>query len=197
MSKSKLFVLALAGACAFGVWKLGDAVFADDEAQGTKHLTNQVWIDHMPADSRDMLTHLVVLDHRDGKFGAIGQSSTWRHMFEVFKWKLDGNQLEVYFPQESVRGRVGVKTWHCKGEAPEPFDLCLELRSPSGEKAVMYSREDWKVRPHDMIDSLADIAEDYPQMAGVIEEVSEPQVEALEDFDLEDVRWREGGSLVR
>lgn len=196
-SKSKLFVLALAGACAFGAWKIGDAIFADDEAQGTQHLTNQVWIDHMPANSRDMLTHLIVLEHPDGKFGAIGQSSTWRHMAEVFMWKLEGSQLLVYFPQESVRGRVGVKTWRCEGDAPEPFELCLEISSPNGETALMYSRDEWKIRPHDMIDSLEAIADEYPELAGVIEEVSEPQFDALEDFDLESVDWREGGSLLR
>ncbi len=197
-SNSKLFVLVLAGSCVFGAWKLGTALFGSDEAQATDKLVNQVWIDHMPADHRDMVTHLVVLDHREGKFGAIGQSSTWRHSFEVFKWKLSGNQLDVYFPQESVRGRVTVKTWRCEGDAPEPFELCLQLSNPSGnETAMLYSRDDWKIRPRAMLDSFEAIADDYPQLAGLFEELSETQVEQLEDLDVDDVRWHEGATLLR
>ncbi len=193
-SKSKLFVLALAGVCAFGAWKAGTALFAD-EAQDAKLLTNQVWIDHMPTDQRDMINHLIVMKHPDGQFGAIGQSSTWRHMAEIFMWKLEGDQLAVYFPQESVRGRVRVKTWRCEGEAPEPFELCLEL-SNGRDKALMYSRDDWKIRPRNLSDSLADIVDDYPQLAGRFDEPSEGQVEQLEDFDLDAIRWREGATLL-
>lgn len=194
---SKLFALALAGACALGVWKLGDALLSSDEAQGTEHLTNQVWIDRVPQDHRDMITHLVVLEHRQGKFGAVGNSSAWRHIAEVFKWKLRGNELEFYFPQDSVRGKIGVRTWSCEGEAPEPFELCLELINPQGGTAMLYSREDWKVRPHDMSDSIADIVDDYPQLAGVLEGLDDDQVEQLEALELDDQRWREGASLLR
>lgn len=196
-TKSKLVLLALAGACAWGAWQLGGALLGDDEAQGADHLTNQFWIERMPEDQRDMILHLVVLEHRSGKFGAIGQSSTWRHVAEIFKWKLAGNQLEFYFPQDAVRGKVGVRTWACEGEAPEPFELCLELTNPQGGTAVLYSREDWKVRPHAMSDSLADIVDDYPALAGVVEAIDEDQTEQVEALDLDAVRWREGATLVR
>ncbi|MFV8751073.1 hypothetical protein ACNOYE_11065 [Nannocystaceae bacterium ST9] len=196
-SKSKLFALALAGACVFGAWKLGTALFTADEAQGTKELVNQVWIDHMPTDQRDMITHLVVLDHPQGKFGAIGQSSTWRHMADVFIWKLEGSQLKIHLPQDSVRAQVGVKTWRCEGEAPEPFELCLQLTNARGGTAMLYSRDDWKIRPHDMTDSLEDIADEYPQLAGVLAEIDEEQTDRLEEVDVEDVQWREGPLPLR
>jgi hypothetical protein len=194
-SKSKLFVLALAGACAFGVWKLGAAVFADDEEQGTKQLVDQVWIDHMPQDERDLITHLVVLDHPQGKFGAVGHSSRWRHMAEVFLWKLDGDKLKLHLPQDRVRVNLGVKTWRCEGDAPAPFELCLQLTNPRGGTVMLYSRDDWKIRPRDMADSLADIVDEHPQLAGVVEEIGESQAEQLEAIDLEDIAWREGTAL--
>jgi hypothetical protein len=193
--KSKLFVLALAGACAFGAWKLGVALFADDEEQATKELVNQVWIDHMPTDERDMITHFVVLDHPQGKFGAVGHSSTWRHMAEVFIWKLEGSRLRLHLPQDRVRVDLGVKTWRCEGDAPAPFELCLQLTNPRGGTVMLYSRDDWKIRPHAMSDSLADIVDDHPEMAGVIEELSESQSDSLEALDIDDVAWREGSAL--
>lgn len=191
-SNSKLIVLALAGACAFGAWKLGAALFANDEGQASKELVNQVWIDRMPTDERDLITHLVVIDHPQGKFGAIGHSSTWRHMAEVFIWKLEGDKLKLHLPQDRVRVNLGVKTWRCEGDAPAPFELCLQVTNPRGGTATLYSRDDWKIRPHDMADSLADIADEYPQLAGVVEELSEPQADQLEDMDVEDLEWRDG-----
>ena len=111
MSKqsNKLIALTLVGACSFGAYKLGSALLSD-ETQGTEHAVNQLWIDHMPRDDRDMITHFVMIDHPQGKFGALGRSSQWRHMVDVFRWKLSGNKLGLFFPQERARGEVSIST---------------------------------------------------------------------------------------
>ncbi|NJK32816.1 MAG: hypothetical protein HC927_10630 [Deltaproteobacteria bacterium] len=183
-AKSKLVALTLAVACGFGAWKLAGALLGDDEAQGTDHLVNQVWLERMPENDRDMIGHLLVMKHPQGRFGAAGKSSSWRHFVEVFRWNLRGDQLEVYFPQEQVKGRVTVRTWECEGQAPEPFELCLEI-SNQGRSAMFYSREDWKVRPHELDDSMADIAEDYPELGGLVHELGEGEADALEAIDLD------------
>lgn len=191
--QTKWKVAALTTASALGLWWAGSALFGADEAKGTEHLTNQVWIDHMPRDNRDMVLHMVVLDHRDGQFGAIGKSSTWRHMVDVYKWKLSGDELQVFFPQDRVRGAVRVRTWNCEGEAPAPFELCLELTGRGGETMTLYSREDWEVRPHRMEKSIENIVDDYPTLGGVFEPISDEQADVLGELDLDDAhadRWR-------
>ena len=167
--RNKLIALALVGACSFGVWKAGQAVFGESEAQGTKHAVNQVWIDHIPRDDRDMITHLVLIDHRDGQFGAIGRSSQWRHAIDIFKWNLQRDTLRLYFPQERAKGEVKIETWECEGEAPQPFELCMRLTGNNGRSAMLYSRHEWEIDPHSSADSLAEIVEDEPALAGVIE----------------------------
>jgi hypothetical protein len=189
MSKqsSKLIALALVGACSFGVYKAGQALLADDEVEGTKHAVNQLWIDHVPRDDRDIIAHFVLIDHRDGQFGAIGQSSQWRHRIDVFRWQLDGSSLRMYFPQDRVRGEVKVETWRCAGEAPAPFELCMKLTNKNGRSVTLYSRDDWKIEPHDVGDSLEDIAEEQPSLAGVIHGFEDGEAERLLELDLDDV----------
>lgn len=189
--RNKLIAIALAGACAYGAYEAGKCMFGS-EAQGTEYAVNQVWIDHVPQDDRDMIAHMVLIDHRQGQFGAIGRSSQWRHMIDVFRWQLDRGTLRVFFPQDRVRGEVGVRTWECKGEAPAPFELCMELTNQNGNSAMLYSRKDWKVEPRNVDGSLEDIAADNPELAGVLRELDEVQVDAVLELDLDEAEsWTE------
>ncbi len=157
--KVTLVSLAAVGACAFGAWTLGACVFGDQEAAGAEHLANHVWLERLPTDERDMITHFLAIDSRDGRFGLVGRSSTWRHVIEVFKWSRENDRLTLLFPQERTRASFNVRTWECKGEAPAPFELCLEL-ARGDRSVVLYSRHDWVVEPHDFIaDSSEAVAE--------------------------------------
>ncbi len=192
MSKhsNKLIALALVGAASFGVWKLGSALFSD-ETQGTKHAVNQLWIDHVPRDDRDMFTHFVVIDHPQGKFGAVGRSSQWRHMVDVFRWELQGDKLGMFFPQDRARAEVTIETWECAGEAPAPFELCMKMTNAKGRSWLFYSRDDWEIDPRGAIESLADIVEDEPMLGAVLGTLDETQAEAVDAIDLDDAQdWR-------
>jgi hypothetical protein len=192
MSKhsNKLIAFALVGACTFGVWKLGDALLG--EAQGTKHAVNRIWIDHMPRDDRDMITHFVLLDHPQGKFGAIGRSSQWRHMVDVFRWKLDGGKLDLFFPQDRVRGEIEIETWECAGEAPAPFELCMKMTNKQGRSWTFYSREDWEIKPRSIAESLADIVDEQPTLVAILGTIDESSAESLGALDLDDAQdWVE------
>jgi hypothetical protein len=176
----KLLGLALAGAGAYGLWTLGQGLLGDDEeTASTRHLTNQVWIERMPQDQRDMIGHLVLLDVREGRAGVAGKSSQWRVMAELFQWGLEGNRLSVFFPQDRVKAQVHVRTWSCEGEAPEPFELCLEISS-GRRKAVFYSLEEWHIDPDRADASLAALREEYPALGGMGQRVVVP-VAADED----------------
>lgn len=170
MSKSgkTIVALALVGAAAVGAWSVGSALFGDDtDAAGAKHAVNQLWIERLPTDARDQVNHFVLIRHHQGKVGAVGKSSQWRHHIEVFLWGLEGERLSVFLPQDQKKAQLRVRTWECSGEAPAPFELCLELSTQRGA-VTMYSRKDWVIDPKDHQDSLAELIEDEPALAGVL-----------------------------
>ena len=59
--------------------------------------------------------------------------------------------MTARFPQNGCHMQLRARTWKCAGEAPRPFDLCLEL---IGEHmtARYYSRSEWIVRPRATLD---------------------------------------------
>lgn len=163
---AKLLGLALVGAGAYGLWTMGQGLLGDDEAAGTRHVVNQVWIERAPEGPRDMIGHLVLLDMPDQRIGGAGKSSQWRHVIELFQWGLEGHRLAVFFPQDRVKAQVDVRSWSCKGEAPEPFELCLEV-SNGRRKAMFYSLKEWHIDPKRADASLAELQQAYPELGSV------------------------------
>ncbi|MFO0632182.1 MAG: hypothetical protein U0168_04955 [Nannocystaceae bacterium] len=171
MSKSsnKWVAVAVLGAAGIGAWQLGQRLWGSDsaDASSARHAVNQVWIERLPTDQRDMISHFLLIKHPQGRIGGVGKSSQWRHFVELFQWGLEGERLSVYLPQEQQKAQLRVRTWECDGEAPDPFELCLELSS--GKRSVtMYSRKDWVIEPKDVAGSLAAIAEDTPELASTL-----------------------------
>ena len=165
---SRLLVLLVACACIFGAYRLVGSFFADDaKPTAADNLANQVWIDHLPEDSRDMVSHLVLISDDGVEVGATGMSSQWRHWLEIFFWRLEGDRLTVFFPQEQGYGEVDVETWHCEGEAPEPFELCLRLSNDQGDSIMFYSLEDWTIDGASPGASLDALIAAQPALSGV------------------------------
>lgn len=179
---AKLLGLALLGAGAYGLWTMGQGLWGDDEAAGTRHVVNQVWIERAPEGPRDMIAHLVLLDIPEGRFGGAGKSSQWRHVLEVFQWGLEGSRLSVFFPQDRVKAQLKVRSWSCEGEAPAPFELCLEI-SNGRRTVVFYSMEEWRIEPDRAEESLAALHETYPELAGMDQDVTMPIVVADEELE--------------
>ena len=182
MSKSSKFVgLAATAALVAGAWGLWSSSSSEEVAKADK-LPNQVWIDRVPEHDRDIITHLLMIDHPRAKnFGVIGHSSQWRHQIEVTRWRLDGNNLGLFFPQERQKTQLKARTWSCAGEAPEPFDLCLELRR--GDRSVkLYSHHDWVVEPQsgaDIDDQFEELIENHDALANL----HEFEIGSVGDFD--------------
>ncbi len=187
--KVTLVSLAAVGACAFGAWTLGSCVFGDHETAGAEHLANHVWLERLPTDERDMITHLLAIDSRDGRFGLVGRSSTWRHVIEVFKWHREADRLTLFFPQERHRAAFKVRTWECKGEAPAPFELCLEL-TRGDRSVVLYSRHDWVVDPHgfveDRSEAVADLVADNAELTPLAHSLGAAQADVATAVEAED-----------
>jgi len=167
--------LAAIGALAVGSYKLGTAIFG--ESAGAARLHNQVWIERLPADDRDMIHHLVLVDDQGERFGAFGKSSQWRHFIELFRWAREDARLTLLLPQERKRLDLGVKVWECAGEAPAPFQLCLEL-SNKRQTMKYYSRHDWSL---DSAESVAALTTAYPELARVLELPTAAEVPASVD----------------
>lgn len=189
MAKLKA-ALVLASVAALGVGTYSLLSPSDEDVAGTRDLVNQVWLERMPQNRQDMIGHIVILERDGEQFGVIGRSSTWRHGLEIFGWRLEGSQLKLFFPQERVRGEVKARTWKCAGEAPEPFELCLEFSNKKGQTVQFYSHPDWVVRD---AQSLEELAMETPELAGVFEnlELSAPSI------DIESMEFEEGTLPLR
>jgi hypothetical protein len=194
-TRNKLMALALAGAGAFGAYQVASSIFSDEDAARTDNLLNQVWIERVPENERDMIGHLLVLDHPRAKVGIVGKSSQWRHFIEGFKWALEGDRLLTVFPQERHKAKFRVKTWNCKGEAPHPFELCLKV-SRGDRAAVFYSREEWVVEPHDAAASLDALQAEYPELSGVDLHLGDDDAERYDALDADDVTDEQFGYLL-
>jgi hypothetical protein len=136
---------AVLGIGAAGIWQVATRV---ERRPGTERLVNQMWLERMQHDQRDMVRFFVLVEHEGHREGALGRGSRWRARVERFLWSLDGDLLRARFPQDEKNARVRVRTWRCAGEAPRPFELCLEI-GEGEHKRRYFSRDEWKVRPHD------------------------------------------------
>ena len=112
------------------------------EPAHTPRVHNQIWIEREPRDERDLVRHLVLVEDEDRRFGATGCSSAWRLAVDLVRWRARGPDLRIEYPQERKHADFRTRAWHCAGEAPKPFELCLELER-RGKKQRYFSREDW------------------------------------------------------
>ena len=175
-------LLVAAGLC-IGAWMLWHRLFHDDEA--AKRLVNQLWIERMPRDERDLIHGGVLVDHDGNRVGVVGRGSRWRIHQEIFVWRLDGDKLRTRFPQEGTHYDLQVKTWECEGKAPKPFQLCLELRR--GQRVLrFFSHKDWVIRPHGESQVPA-------ELAGLVPDVSQA-LSAARDQEVDDGAESEGTS---
>lgn len=117
---------------------------ADAEAAKKKKpkvdLTNRVWRNKAPKDARDLTFHLVLFDKAKIRTGAMAHLSEWRMYIDRVRFGVDGNTLTIESPQDQTKTKYKVRTWPCKGEAPKPFDLCLELKRGM-KKVTLYSEK--------------------------------------------------------
>lgn len=142
--KSWLRWVLLAGAVLI-VWQLAASLVI--RRSGPGHLANQIWLERLPANPRDMVWHFVAIDHDGRRVGSLGRASRWRLFSDGFVWAAEGHQLRGRFPQDDCHLNLQVRTWKCGGKAPKPFDLCLELTGEDKQVYRYFSRTEWVVRP--------------------------------------------------
>jgi len=134
---------------------------------GTEKLLNQVWVERMPGNPRDMVWHFIALDHDGRHTGVLGRSSRWRVISDRLLWRQEGNRITLFTPQNRCRSTLEARTWKCAGEAPRPFELCLQLEG-GGKRYRYYSRNDWGIRPNAPLDGDGDLAFAAPALQSAL-----------------------------
>ena len=101
-------------------------------------VVNRVWVNKVPKNDRDVVTHLVLLDRMKQRVAGVAHVSSWRLYVDRLRYRLDGDTLHLESPQDQTKATLKFRTWACPKEAPAPFDLCLELRD-GRRKVTFYS----------------------------------------------------------
>jgi hypothetical protein len=138
-------------------WMLWHRIF--DGRRAPARLVNQIWIERMPRNQRDMVWGGVLVEDGKRRVGVVSRGSQWRVHADVFLWRLDGDRLLTRFPQDGHRHELRARTWECEGKVPEPFQLCLELRHRD-QVLRFFSRKDWKVEGEGLPPELAALVPD-------------------------------------
>jgi hypothetical protein len=145
----------------------------------TRYLLNRVWSERPARDERELVTHLVLGGRGRLQFGALARASRWRAQADVLRFELDGDQLKLEVPQERARVTFTVRTFPCAGQAPAPFDLCLELRRGS-TVLRLYSSERRGLADPSLEAALAALPAEAPACTSDCEERLPSALEAVE-----------------
>lgn len=103
-------------------------------------LTNRIWQNKTPKNDRDLAFHLGLFEKAKVRTGLTGHISAWRYHFDSVRFRTKGDTLVIESPQDRTVTHFKSRIWSCKGEAPKPFDLCLEL-SKGNRKVRLYSNQ--------------------------------------------------------
>jgi hypothetical protein len=131
---------------------------------------NQLWVERQPRNDRDLVHHLILVEDKEKRIGVTGRGSRWRLEIDRVRWRRDERgRLEITFPQAGHHIHFDTRSWECKGEAPAPFELCLEL-SCEGKGTTLYSRREWKVGPRE---ALPEDAAALPGVRSLVDAVTQ------------------------
>jgi hypothetical protein len=187
----KLLVIAAIATLGCGAWSLLAGSDEPTPAESAQLLVNQIWIERMPTDERDMVRYFVAVKQSDGRVGVLGIASGWRDHSDLFLWALEEDRLSLYLGQQKRRLQLKAKAWHC--DDPEGFELCLTLTD--GRQTVhLYSFEGWRVDPDDaeLPDALIEAA---PRLADEVEDMLEldapPRDGGSAAIEVEALPWSE------
>lgn len=109
-------------------------------AAGNVPLENQLWVQRMPKDRKDMVNLVSFMEDSGARFGAAQRSSAYRWFGEGFSWRRDGEKLTLTFLQANRTVTLKGKAYACDRR---PFDRCLDL-TWRGRTITMFSRKEWR-----------------------------------------------------
>jgi hypothetical protein len=129
---SALALVAASAAC--GRDSRSAASLPPDEA--AEVLINRNWLDRWPSGEKDRL-HVYRFTPSMG--GGVYQDRTlFAGKFELFTYQVEGHGITIQWPNSKEEDRMVFRIDRVSG--PEPFDLKLELTSPSRGPRTYYGR---------------------------------------------------------
>jgi len=143
--KKILLILALAAVFAYFWWtreRERSMVFAPDE--GAKMLVNRMWVDHLPRGEREKYTGYLFSARTFGMHDSA--ESIYRHLMELFYFKLEGAAVNFQFPHDDRRTSSSFTVERLR-DVRGPLDLKLTLKNDpqkGGEEGVYFSSSKWR-----------------------------------------------------
>lgn len=140
--KKVLLATALLG-IGYGGWRLthrggGDA--AETQLDDSKLALDRIWIDHMPRSEKDMIQIFAAVS--EDEFGVFQHTSAWKGAFELFRFNVQGDQINATFPQDNSKEKIRVKATRCnEGQ----MDYCLEVSGTARGVKKYYSKKGWEI----------------------------------------------------
>jgi hypothetical protein len=102
-------------------------------------LIGRYWTVAPGEDARAHRPALMLLDVE--QLGVASHSSAYEIHFWIVEWTVTEATLQLHFLQHQISETYAYRVRECPGEAPEGFDLCLDLASPKG-KITLYASKD-------------------------------------------------------
>jgi hypothetical protein len=130
-----LVLVGVLAAAAYGGWRWQHT--ASDG--GRRNLAfNRFWVDHTPANERDLFNVFVV--HIPEGFGAFAEETQWKGQIERFRFDLDGEVVHAVFPWSGNQEDIKVSARPCHEQG---MDYCLEVTGSKHGVGRYYSRVGW------------------------------------------------------
>jgi hypothetical protein len=142
MNRRRLRKILLVAVLIYVLWKLLTGLLGGAKGTSQEDLVNRIWMERMPKNEREEVHALFLLERDGQRAGFAAYGSRWRQRIDEALWSLENDRLTMVFPQEQITMVFTTRAWKCAGEAPDPFDLCLELRTGQ-ETFRFYSVERW------------------------------------------------------
>jgi hypothetical protein len=132
--KKPLLILGLvvAGVLALARWKMG--------GNGDVSVFDRIWIDQLPSNPKDTGNAFVAITKRP--MGVFQSASQYKASFEIFSYKVSGDELQIVYPQTDDKEKVKVRAWKCK---ERDMDYCLELSGSIRGVKRYRSRRGWEI----------------------------------------------------
>ena len=105
---------------------------------------DRIWIDHLPQNDRDIVNVFAAITEEP--FGIFQSTSMWTGSFEMFRYKDNGKELAVHYPQTGKDEKIATKARECDVNG---FDYCLEITGTNHGVTKYYSLEGWELGTHD------------------------------------------------
>jgi hypothetical protein len=142
----KLMVAGVLAAVAFGGWRWQHA---SHDGHRRNLAINRFWVDHLPANERDVF-NVFVANAPEG-LGGFAEETMWKGQIERFRFDIDGDKIHAVFPWSDTTEDIKLNARPCHEQG---MDYCLELSGSTHGVKRYYSRTGWTRKSGEDVDAF-------------------------------------------